>query len=168
MSKSAYLGFGSNLGDRSGKFSEALQGLEAIPGISVTGCSRLFRTEPVGLTDHGPEFLNAAIALRTDLSPWSLLDEMRRLEMRLGKSPFHESTLSRVVDLDLLLYDGVRIKTDGLEIPHPRMQYRAFVLVPLSEIAPHEIHPVLGRTVSDLLRALPVEELTGVRPFKSS
>jgi len=129
----------------------------------VEAHSRPYETEPVGLSDQGKEFINAAIALRTDLSPENLMKEMRRTELALGKSRLHESHLSRAIDLDLLLYGDAQILDNGMQVPHPRMHNRAFVLVPLAEIAPGARHPVLECTIGDLLKALPEEELERVR-----
>ncbi len=134
MSPNAYIAFGSNLGDRELKYREALAALAELLVTTVRKHSGLYETEPVALTDNGLKFLNAAVALKTDLSPVELMKMLRVIELNLGKSPTHRSDLSRVIDLDLLLYEDLRISGDGLEIPHPRMHHRAFVLVPLSEI----------------------------------
>jgi 2-amino-4-hydroxy-6-hydroxymethyldihydropteridine diphosphokinase len=166
MSASAYIGFGSNLGDRKAKFHEALRALEDLPGTDVKARSRLYETDPVGLSDHGPKFLNAVILVETDLSPWELIGSMRSIELALGKSVCHRSDKSRVIDLDLLLYGDAHFQEDGLEIPHPRMNDRAFVLAPLAELAPNIFIPALGRTVEDLFRLLPERELAGVRPLE--
>ena len=165
MSPSAYIGFGSNLGDRKTKFQEALRALGDLPKTSVKGRSRLYETEPLGLSDHGPKFLNAVILIETDLSSRELIGSMRSIELTLGKSPYHRSDKSRVIDLDLLLYENNQIHEDGLDIPHPRMHNRAFVLLPLAELAPNILIPTLERTVEDLIRLLPEKELAGVRPL---
>ncbi|MEW6533443.1 MAG: 2-amino-4-hydroxy-6-hydroxymethyldihydropteridine diphosphokinase [Thermodesulfobacteriota bacterium] len=163
MSPVAYIGFGSNLGNRERKFAKALRALGEIPATVVTAHSGLFETEPVDLSDHGPMFLNAAISVDTELSAKDLLGHMRRIELMLGKSPLHRSDMSRTIDLDLLLYGSELLGEGEVEVPHPRMHLRAFVLVPLAEIAASAVHPGLNRTIEDLVRELPYEELVKVR-----
>lgn len=163
MRSVAYIGFGANLGDRLATLERALEALNDLPVTSVTGCSGTYETEPVGLSDGGPEFLNAVIAVETGLSAVDLAVEMRGIESALGKSPDHQSDLSRVLDLDLLLFGEQIIRTDGLLVPHPRMHERAFVMVPLAEIAPDALHPELGLTAVQVLERLSAAELAGVR-----
>jgi 2-amino-4-hydroxy-6-hydroxymethyldihydropteridine diphosphokinase len=159
MSEKAYIGFGANLGDKESKFDEALEALNTLPCTKVTGHSRMYETEPEGLSDGGPKFLNAAIAIETDLAPDELMSAIREIELRLGKSPNHRSDISRLVDLDLLMYGDRQVRAGSLEIPHPRMHHRAFVLAPLAEIASRTVHPVLGCTVEELLNRLPAGEI---------
>ncbi len=165
MSYLAYIGFGSNLGDRKAKFHEALRSLADLPKTCIQAKSRLYETEPVGLTDDGPKFLNAVILIQTELGPKELMGAMQTHELLLGKSTSHRSDESRVIDLDLLLYGEKNIGEDGFKIPHPRMHQRAFVLVPLAELDPNIVIPGLDCTVSDLIRRLPAEELAGVKPL---
>lgn len=165
MGATAYIGFGANLGDRAAKFDEALLALGLLPFTKLTAHSRLYQSEPEGLSDGGPQFLNAAIAIETALSPEDLMSEIRDIELRLGKSLSHRSDMSRVLDLDLLMYGDKRVKEGSLEVPHPRMHRRAFVLAPLAEIAPQAIHPVLGHTVRELMNLLPAGEIEKVEPI---
>jgi 2-amino-4-hydroxy-6-hydroxymethyldihydropteridine diphosphokinase len=158
-----YIGFGANLGDREAAFRDAISALEAVPEIVVEAVSRLYETEPVGLVDAGPPFLNAAISCRTSLTAHELIHVMQDIERRLGKSPSHRSDLSRHADLDLLLYDQDCVATLDLLVPHPRMHTRAFVLIPLREVASEVMHPVLGETIARLADTLPEEEKSQVR-----
>jgi 2-amino-4-hydroxy-6-hydroxymethyldihydropteridine diphosphokinase len=164
MVAAAYIGFGANLGDKVSKFEEALNAISSLPSTKLTSHSRLYETEPEGLVNGGPKFLNAAIAIETDLEPEELMSAIRDIELQLGKSPHHRGDMSRLVDLDLLMYGDLQLKAESLEIPHPRMHLRAFVLAPLAEIAPKEVHPVLGYTVQELLDRLPVGEIEKARP----
>ena len=168
MSPMAYIGFGSNLGGRREKFRQALEALNLLPDTILWGHSRLYETEPVGISDGGPRFLNAVITIETELDPTTLMELIHEIELRLGKSPNHSSDCSRPIDLDLLLFAGKRIHKNGLEVPHPRMHLRAFVLAPLAEAAPDVLHPVLNRTAQSLLRSLPEEDLKGVRPIEDT
>ena len=165
MSSSAYIGFGSNLGDRKAKFQEALRSLAELPKTCIQAKSRLYETDPVGLTDNGPKFLNAVILIQTELGPKELMEAMHAIELLLGKSISHQSDKSRVIDLDLLLYGNENVREDGFEIPHPRMHQRAFVLVPLADLDTNIVIPGLGNTVTDLIRRLPKKELAGVKPL---
>jgi 2-amino-4-hydroxy-6-hydroxymethyldihydropteridine diphosphokinase len=167
MSIAAYIGFGANLGDREGSFRAASRALAAVPGIAIKSLSRLYETEPVGLVDDGPAFLNAVIAVETDLSPRDLMKAMRKIELDLGKDPSHQSDWSRCIDLDLLLYDEQTIQEEGMIVPHPRMHTRAFVLLPLADVAPDAAVPFLGTCVRDLLHSLTENDLKGVRPFEA-
>jgi len=166
MIVAAYVGFGSNLGDRLGVFREALKALGSLPITSVKLRSGLYETEPEGITDGGSNFLNAVIGLETGLAAQDLMAMMRDIELSLGKSPHHRSDMSRVIDLDLLLYGEERLQLGDLIIPHPSMHKRAFVLVPLAEIALHVKHPVFECNVSTLLQRLSPEDIQRVVPLE--
>lgn len=168
MSHRAYIGFGSNLGDREAVFRAAVNALSATEGLVVRRCSSLYETEPVGIVDGGPSFINAAISVDTTVPPVELMEVLRRIEQTLGKSPDHRSDQSRSIDLDLLLYDEEQFVDHGLEVPHPRMHDRAFVLIPLCEIAPDVKHPGLGCSVSGLLDRLPEVAVRGIRKSRET
>jgi 2-amino-4-hydroxy-6-hydroxymethyldihydropteridine diphosphokinase len=132
----AYIGLGSNLGDREATIRAAVETLATEPGIAVAAVSGLIDTEPVGVVDQ-PRFLNGVAALDTELPARAVLDVLLDVEQRFGRR--REGSLPqgpRTLDLDLLLYGDEEIDEPGLRIPHPRLHERAFVLVPLAEIAP--------------------------------
>lgn len=133
MTVTAYLGLGGNIGDPAAAMADALQALDALDSIHVVAVSSLYRTPPWGKTDQ-PDFLNAVARVETSLSPHHLLDACLAAERRL-KRVRTERWGPRVIDLDILWFDGKTIHEPGLDIPHPRMLDRAFVLVPLAEIA---------------------------------
>lgn len=146
----AYVGLGANLGDRLKSLHRAMVGIQALGHLAA--CSSVYETMPWGDV-HQPRFLNLVCALDTALDPARLLNELKRLERQLGRRPGPRWG-PRVIDLDILVYGTERLGTDTLVIPHPRLAERAFVLVPLAEVAPHLLVPGLG-TVATLLAALP-------------
>jgi 2-amino-4-hydroxy-6-hydroxymethyldihydropteridine diphosphokinase len=129
----AYLGLGSNLGDREATIRRALELLQADDEIDVTAVSSLKETDPVGYEDQ-PRFLNGAAALRTELSPRELLERMFAVERQLGRVRTGPRFGPRTIDLDLLLYGQISIDEPGLRVPHPRLAERRFALEPLAEL----------------------------------
>ena len=167
MCSLAYIGFGANLGDPEDTFFKAMEKIGALKRVYLRKVSSLYRTEPVGLKDNGPEFLNAVLEAQVEMSPFDLIYDLRKIEKALGKNRSHKSDRSRKIDLDLLLFADKVFSSDTLEVPHPRMESRGFVLAPLAEIAPDFVHPGLKLTISELLDNLDPEELRKVRLFKA-
>jgi len=149
----AYIGLGSNLGDREATIRAAVDRLRAHPQIKVTAESSLIETAPVGGPAGQPTFLNGAAALETDLEPDALLDVLKGIERDLGRRP-RTRWGPREIDLDVLLYGDRVVETSRLTVPHPLMAQRRFVLAPLSEIAPDARDPVTGRTVREMLAGI--------------
>jgi 2-amino-4-hydroxy-6-hydroxymethyldihydropteridine diphosphokinase len=135
----AFLGLGSNLGDRLTNLQAAVDALQTEPGLRVTASSRVWETVPVGGPPQ-PDYLNAVIGVETDLSARDLLDVARRVEGRMGRVR-NERWGARSLDVDILLYDEEQIDEPELVVPHPRLAQRAFVLLPLLELEPDPILP---------------------------
>ena len=157
----AYLGLGANLGDPPRQLTEALARLEATEEVQVLKVSAFYRNPPLGPPEQ-PWFINAAAQIRTRLTPEELLRVLQQIEAALGRVR-GERWGPRRIDLDLLLYNGVVMTGPELVLPHPEMHRRAFVLVPLAEIAPEAWHPGLDKTAAELLAALDPAEVALVR-----
>lgn len=155
----SYIGVGSNLGDKIGYIQQSYKLLNYTSGISVLNASSLYETEPVGF-DSQDWFINAVLKLETSLTPQELLKECLRIEKQLGRVRFVDETqiLARTIDLDILLFDNEIISTSSLLIPHPRLTERAFALVPLLELSPDLVHPVIGKTILEIHNDLPDPE----------
>jgi 2-amino-4-hydroxy-6-hydroxymethyldihydropteridine diphosphokinase len=149
----AYVGLGSNLGDRAAHLEAAVAGLAATPGARLLACSSLYETEPVGPPGQGP-YLNAVALLETRLPPRALLARLLELEAAAGRTRSGARNEARTLDLDLLLYGERCVDEPGLVVPHPRLHERPFVLEPLRELAPDARHPRLGRSARELAAAL--------------
>jgi 2-amino-4-hydroxy-6-hydroxymethyldihydropteridine diphosphokinase len=151
VSKSAFVGIGSNLGDREGNFRQAVELLSAEDGIDVVAVSEIRETDPVGPVEQGP-FLNGAVRIETDLDPRELLERLLAVEERLGRVR-RERWGPRTIDLDLLLYGDDVVDEPGLTVPHARLHERRFALEPLSDLAPSLEIPGKG-PISALLAEL--------------
>lgn len=143
----AYIALGSNLGDKEKNLRRALL-LLTQQGVEIVRVSGFLSTEPYGVTDQ-PQFLNAVACVRTSLAPLALLDVLLATELAMGRVRLRHWG-ERNIDLDLLLYEDVVLDTPRLRLPHPDMQNRDFVLLPLAEIAPELKHPTLQKTIWEL------------------
>lgn len=143
LSTLAYVGLGSNLGDREAALRGALELLAAEPGVELVAVSAFRETEPVGLVDQ-PPFLNAAAAVETELGPHALLQRLLAIERALGRRRTGPRFGPRTIDLDLLLYGDLVLDGPRLTLPHPRLHERRFALEPLAELDPHLVVPGRG------------------------
>lgn len=143
-----YLGLGSNLGNRLGNLSQAV---DKINGLTpVQSVSSIYETEPVGMQDAGV-FYNMAVGIQTTDDPPLLLVKMKQIEKKLGRKA-SEHMEPRIIDIDILLYRGFAYDDHTVRVPHPMLEHRRFALEPLNEIAPTAVHPILEKTVATLLR----------------
>ncbi len=155
-----YIGLGSNLGDRSKNLSGAVERLSRIGMIDAV--STIYETKPWGVDGYQPRYLNQVAAVNTTLDPLGVVAELLGIEHSLGRAR-QEKNASRTLDLDLLLHGATVVDASGVSVPHPRLHERAFVLVPLAEIAPDVVHPVLNRTIFELAES---SDRTGISPMR--
>jgi 2-amino-4-hydroxy-6-hydroxymethyldihydropteridine diphosphokinase len=144
-----YIGIGSNVGQKKDNFLEAVDRLAKLPDTKILKESSLYESEPLG--DSRDWYVNGAIEIETKFKPEMLLNKFKNIERAMGRKKVKKRWGARIIDLDILLYDGLVMKKKNLHIPHPEMPNRKFVLIPLSEIAPQVIHPELWVTISELL-----------------
>lgn len=159
-----YLGLGSNIGDRTHYLVQACAILQQHAAVTVKAVSSLYKTAPVGVTEQD-WFLNAVARLHTTLSPTALLDVTQAIERRLGRVPTFRWG-PRCIDIDILLYDQLEVRTPDLIVPHALLHERAFVLVPLHELAPDLVLPS-GQAVRDILATLSTDGVQRLHPFPS-
>ena len=149
----AYIGLGSNLGDRVAHLRSAVNAIQHL-GDSIA-VSSVYESEPFGVgDDEQPMYLNMVVSIQTKLEPEKLLSELMDIERANGRVRIRRNE-SRTLDLDVLMFGEELIETSVLAVPHPRMHERAFVMLPLAEIAPHSVHPALQRTMSEIAAELP-------------
>ena len=158
--KIVYLSLGSNLGAREEMLQSALDRLHA-PDLRILRVSSVYETEPVDLKEQR-HFLNLAAEAETDLFPLLLLARTQKVELQLGRKRAGPPKGPRTIDIDILLYGRFTIQSARLEVPHPRMHERRFVLAPMLELAPDLRHPTLGRTVRELLASLEGQKIRKV------
>lgn len=149
MTNYIFLCLGSNLGDREDYLNKALELIDKNIG-KISTRSKIYETEPWGFKSENL-FLNMVIQAHTKLKPFELMDRIRKIEDQLGRIRNSRQYISRTIDIDILLYSNLVLEKRGLTIPHPLMQDRRFVMVPLCEIAPKMIHPVIGKPFAQLL-----------------
>jgi 2-amino-4-hydroxy-6-hydroxymethyldihydropteridine diphosphokinase len=159
MNHIVYLALGTNLGDRPANLRAAITALS--PDVKVIAESKVYETPPWGVEDQ-PTFLNMAVKCETALEPESLLKYLKQLEVQLGREQSFRWG-PRLIDIDILFCDNIILESESLIIPHPHLHERAFVLVPLTDIAPDFIHPVLKKTIKELLASVDVDD---IHPYK--
>lgn len=146
--ETVYLGLGSNLGNREDNLRKAVELISE--RLKIDKASSIYETEPVSEIPQ-PKYLNMVLKTHTSLSPMGLLITLKAIENKLGRVPDARPNAPRIIDIDILLFGDKTVNTDTtLVIPHPRLAERAFALVPLAEIAPDTVHPVLHKTIKDL------------------
>lgn len=149
MPHQVYIGIGSNLGKKKENYLEALTRIAKLPDTKIVKESSLYESQPFG--DSKEWYVNGVIEIATEFKPEMLLKKCKNIERAMGRKKVRKRWGARIIDLDILLYDTLKLEKKNLKIPHPELPNRKFALIPLSEVAPQVIHPVLGVTISELL-----------------
>ena len=166
MLSGVFIGLGSNLGDRRANILDALERIRKLPQTRITKESSLYESEPHG--DAKTWFVNGVIEVETMLSPENLLKKLKVIEGAMGRKRVKGKRWgSRIIDLDILLYGSLVVRKRTLKIPHPELANRRFVLLPLSELGPQLIHPVLQASMSELLASVKDLKKVGLMPIRS-
>jgi 2-amino-4-hydroxy-6-hydroxymethyldihydropteridine diphosphokinase len=149
MPHQVYIGIGSNLGNKRENYREALERIAKLPKTRIIKESSVYESQPHG--DSKEWYINGVIEIETELKPELLLNKFKNIERAMGRKKVRKKWGARIIDIDILLYDSLVMNKKSLKIPHPEMHQRKFVLIPLSELAPQVIHPVLSASISELL-----------------
>jgi len=144
-----YIGIGSNLGNKRENYLEALERIAKLPKTRIIKESSVYESQPHG--DSKEWYINGVIEIETEIKPELLLNKFKNIERAMGRKKVRKKWGARIIDIDILLYDSLVMNKKSLKIPHPEMHQRKFVLIPLSELAPQVIHPVLSVSISELL-----------------
>jgi 2-amino-4-hydroxy-6-hydroxymethyldihydropteridine diphosphokinase len=165
MPAGVLIGLGSNLGDRRANIADALERIRKLPDTRIVKESSLYESEPHG--DAKTWFVNGAIEVETDLTPENLLKKLKGVESAMGRKRVKGKRWgSRIIDLDILFFGPLVLRKRNLKVPHPEIANRRFVLLPLSELAPQLIHPVLQVTLSELLASAKDTKKVGLMPLR--
>ncbi len=149
MPHQVYIGIGSNLGNKRENYVESLERIAKLPKTRIIKESSVYESQPHG--DSKEWYINGVIEIETEIKPELLLNKFKNIERAMGRKKVRKKWGARIIDLDILLYDSLVLNKKNLKIPHPEMHQRKFVLIPLSELAPQVIHPVLSASISELL-----------------
>jgi len=144
-----YIGIGSNLGNKRENYLEALDRIAKLPKTRIIKESSVYESQPHG--DAKEWYINGVIEIETEMKPELLLAKLKNIERAMGRKKVRKKWGARIIDLDILLYGDLVLNKKNLKIPHPEMHQRKFVLIPLSELGPQVIHPIIGSSISELL-----------------